>query len=220
MMIRDILDIYNRNWSQILIWSFVLILPVTAVSFLSMIYVYSSEYINSPEYFSVFAIILNFIICIPPFMKMVIVYKQDHSINSLEGISYFVKQFGILFIFTGILYFIAVVGIYFLFIPTILALVFLLIFPFFSEGRNVKEVYKNTIQAMMRENVSLIGELIVIFSINIGCWVIMMLFLSQYENNIFAFMVFRVLLNALVFPFLYIYLTLRFRKELSNPLMD
>lgn len=219
-MVRDILDIYNRNWSQILIWSLVIILPVTTISFLSMIYVNSSEYINAPEYFSVFTIILNFIICIPPFMKMVIVFKQDHSINCVEGVYHFIKQFGILFIFTGFLYFIALIGIYFLFIPTILALVFLLIFPFFSEGRNVKEVYTNTIQAMMRENVSLIGELIMILSINIGCWLIMMLFLSQYENNIFAFLVIRVLLNAIVFPFLYIYLTLRFRKELSNPIMD
>lgn len=218
-MIRDIFDIYNRNWSQILIWSFVIILPVTVISFLSMIYVYTSENAVAPEYFSVFAIILNFIICIPPFMKMVIVYKQDHSINSLEGILYFIKQFGILFVFTGIFYLIAVIGIYFLFIPTILALVFLLIFPFFSEGRNVKEIYKNTIQVIMKENISLIGELLVIFCLNIGCWVIMMLFLAQYENNIFAFLVFRVLLNALVFPIIYIYLTLRFRKEISNPLM-
>ncbi len=219
-MIRDILDIYNRNWSQILIWSFVIILPVTVISFLSMIYVNTSENAIAPEYFSVFAIILNFIICIPPFMKMAIVYKQDHSINYIEGISYFIKQFGILFIFTGILYLIAIAGIYFLFIPTLLALVFLLIFPFFSEGRNVKEVCKNTIQVIMRENISLIGELIVILSINMGCWLIMMFFISQYENNIFAFLMIRVLLNALVFPFIYIYLTLRFRKETANPLME
>lgn len=219
-MVREIFDIYNRNWSQILIWSFFIILPVTIISFLSMIYVNMSEEAIAPEYFSVFLIILNFIICIPPFMKMVIAYKQDHDINPIEGIIYFIKQFGILFIFTTTFYFVAVIGIYFLFIPTILALVFLLVFPFFSEGRNVKEVCIKTIHAIVRENISLIGELVIIFSINIGCWVVLTLFLSQYDNNILAFIIIRVLLNALVFPFIYIYLTLRFRKELSNPLID
>ncbi|RHW39909.1 hypothetical protein D1B33_03415 [Lysinibacillus yapensis] len=219
-MIRDILDIYNRNWSQILVWSLAIIFPVTTISFLGMIYVNISQEAIVPAIFSVLAIVLNFIVCIPPFMKMVIAYKQDDTIHPMEGILYFIKQFGILFILTSIFYFIAVMGMYLLFIPTFIAIVFLLIFPFFSEGRNVKSVFKQTFQTIVRENIALIGELLIIFSINIGCWGAMMLFMSQYENNIFAFLMIRVLLNVLVFPFIYIYLTLRFRKELNHPLMD
>lgn len=219
-MVREILDIYNRNWSQILVWSLFIILPVTSISFLSIMYVNISDKVISPEYFSTFIVVCNYIICIPPFMKMVIVDKQDQHIHPIEGITHFIKQFGILFIFTAIIYFIAVVGMYFLFIPTMFALPFLLVFPFFSESRNAKEVCTQTIQTIAKENISLIGELAVIVSLNIGCWVVMILFMSQYDNNIFAFLVIRVLMNVLLFPFIYIYLTLRFRKDLSNPLMD
>lgn len=219
-MIREILDIYNRYWSQILIWSVAIILPVTIISFSGMIYINMSEEAIAPEFFSVFAIVLNFIICIPPFMKMVIAYKQDDPMNLVEGFVYFIKQFGILFILTGIVYFIAVAGMYFLFIPTVFALVFLLVFPFYSEGRTIKSICKQTFHIIKRENIAIIGELMIVFCINLVCWIAMMLFLAQYENNIFALMIVRVLLNVLVFPIVYIYLTLRFRKELSNPLLD
>lgn len=56
---------------------------------------------------------------------------------------------------------------------------FLLVFPFFSEQRSVKEVLYQSVRAIVRENFALIGDLIVILSINLGIWAILMLFLSS-----------------------------------------
>ena len=212
-MIREILDIYNSNWSQILVWSLLIIFPVTTLSFIFLIYFNWSEDVLIPEYLSGFLLFINFIICIPPFMKMVIQTKNDEYINSTEGLLVFMKQFGILFIITMILYFIAIVGATFLFIPTVFALLFLLVFPFFSDSISVKNVYQKTIHTIIRENFALLGDLLIVFSLNIACWGITMIFVSQYENNILSFLIMRILLNIFIFPFLYIYLTIRYRKD-------
>ena len=115
-MFREIMDIYNSNWNQILVWSLLIIFPVTTLSFLFLIYFNWSEDVLIPEYLSGFAVFINFIICIPPFMEMVIKTKHDEVINASEGLVVFVKQFGLLFISTIVLYFIVIVGVSFLFI--------------------------------------------------------------------------------------------------------
>lgn len=212
-MIREIFDIYNSNWNQILVWSLLIIFPVTSLSLIFLIYFNWSEDVLIPEYLSGFVIFINFIICIPPFVKMVIRTKNDESINSTEGLVAFVKQFGILFVMTIVLYFIAIVGASFLLIPTFIALLFLLVFPFFSDSTSVKSLYKQTIHTIKRENFALLGDLLVVFSLNIACWGITMIFVSQYETNILSFLIIRVLLNIVIFPFLYIYLTIRYRKD-------
>ena len=212
-MLREILDIYNSNWNQILVWSLLIIFPVTSLSFLFLIYFNWSEDVLIPDYLSGFAVFINFIICIPPFMKMVIRTKNDEPINATEGLVFFVKQFGMLFIMTIILYVIAIVGASFLLIPTFIALLFLLVFPFFSDGKSVKNVFLKTVHTIKRENFALLGDLLIIFSVNIACWGITMIFLSQFENNVLSFIIIRNLLNTCMFPFLYIYLTLRYRKD-------
>jgi len=212
-MIREMLDIYNSNWSQILIWSLLIILPVTTLSFIFLIYFNWSEDVVVPEYLSGFVLFINFIICIPPFMKMVIRTKNDEYINSTEGLVVFIKQFGILLIITIVLYIIAIVGATFLFIPTFFALLFLLVFPFYSDSTSVKDVYLKTLHTLKRENFSLLGDLLIILSLNIACLGVTMIFLSQFDNNIISFLIIRILLNIFMFPFLYIYLTLRYRKD-------
>ena len=212
-MIREIFDIYNSNWSQILVWSLLIIFPVTTLSFIFLIYFNWSEDVLIPEYLSGFLLFINFIICIPPFMKMVIQTKNDEYINSTEGLLVFMKQFGILFIITMVLYFIAIVGATFLFIPTVFALLFLLVFPFFSDSKSVKNVFLKTVHTIKRENFALLGDLLIIISVNIACWGITMIFLAQFDNNVLSFIIIRNLLNICMFPFLYIYLTLRYRKE-------
>lgn len=212
-MIREVLDIYNSNWNQILVWSLLIIFPVTALSFIFLIYFNWSEDVLIPEYLSGFVLFINFIICIPPFVKMVIRTKNYEFIKSIEGLVIFVKQFGILFILTIILYFIAIVGASFLLIPTFFALLFLLVFPFFSDGTSVKNIYVKTIQIIKRENFALLGDLLIILSFNIAGWGVTMIFLSQFENNMISLFIIRILLNIVLFPFLYIYLTLRYRKD-------
>ncbi|MFC7685692.1 hypothetical protein [Ureibacillus sp. GCM10028918] len=219
-MIREIFDIYNRNWSQITFWSILIILPVTVITFLSMIYVSGSESSIAPHYFSGLAIFLNFILCIPPFVKMVMVDRQDETVKPADGIAFFCKQFGLLLVVSSILYFIAFIGMYLLFIPTVVALILLLVFPFFSEGRSIREIFYQSAIAIKRENIALIGDILVIVFVNLGIWLIVLLFLEQYDNNLLAFLLIRSIINIFIFPFFYIYLTLRFRKNSANLLAD
>ena len=212
-MIREIVDIYNSNWNQILVWSLLIIFPVTTLSFIFLIYFNWSEDVLAPEYLSGFVLFVNFIVCIPPFMKMVIRTKNDEYINSTEGLGEFIKRFGILFVFTIVLYSIAIAGATFLFIPTFFALLFLLVFPFFSDCTSVKDLYIKTIQTIKRENLALLGDLLITITLNLTCWGITMIVVSQYENNIFSYLIIRILLNVFMFPLLYIYLTLRYRKD-------
>ncbi|MEO4054204.1 hypothetical protein [Solibacillus sp. CAU 1738] len=212
-MIREILDIYNRNWAQILTWSIVIILPVTIFSFLTMIFINISEDLIAPHYFTSLVFVINFIICIPPFVKMVLKDEQDELLHPIEGIAQFIQQFGFLLLFTASFYFIGFIGMYLLFIPTIFALFVMLIFPFFSDSKSVKEVFVRTIEAIAKENVALFGDLLIILSINFGIWATVMLFFSQYDNNMLAYLIIRVVLNILILPFVYIYLTLRYRVD-------
>lgn len=142
---------------------------------------------------------------------MVLKDEQDELLHPIEGINEFIQQFGFLLLFTASFYFIGFIGMYLLFIPTLFSLFILLIFPFFSENNSIKEVLSRTIDAVVKENVSLFGDLLIILSINLGIWATVMLFFSQFDNNVLAYLIIRVVLNILILPFVYIYLTLRYR---------
>lgn len=206
------IDIYNRNWAQILLWSIVIIVPVTSLSFLGIIYINGSEEVSIPHYLSGLALFLNFTLCVPPFMQMVLAEEMDETISPLEGIRVFFQRFGLLLIFTILIYVVAVYGMFLFFVPTIFALFFLLIFPFFSDDRSVKEILNRTFRTIGKENLSLFGDVIVVMSINLGIWAIIMVFFEQYENNVLAYLLVRNVMNILVFPLTYIYLTLRYRR--------
>lgn len=212
-MIKEVFDLYNRNWLHILMWSILLIVPITTFSFVGILYVFDSEGIHNPAYLAGWLLVLNFVLGIPPFLKLVMKDEMDESMSVMEGLQFFLKQFGFVLLTSVVIYVIGLIGMYLLFIPSILAVLFLMIFPFFSEKSSVKEVIVQTFRKMKDENISLIGDLFIIVGLNIVIWTSVMMFLEQYDNNIMAFLLIRIVMNIIILPILYIYLSLRYRKN-------
>lgn len=196
-----------------MLWSFIIILPITVLSFLAMVYLNGMEKITMPEYYSGWLLVLNFVLCVPPFLMLVIKDYRDEDVSTKEGIVFFLKQMGLVLLFSSLLYLIAVWGMIIFFIPTIIAFLFILIFPFFTEIKNMKEILRRTALKIADENIALIGDILVVISLNIAIWAAIMAVIQQFDNNIIAFLLIRVVMNMIVFPLLYIYLTLRYREE-------
>lgn len=216
-MIREVFGLYNRYWLPILVWSILLIVPITTFSFAGILYAFDTEGIHNPSYLAGWMLVLNFVLGIPPFLKLVMKDDLDEEMTVLEGLKAFLKQFGFI-LFTSIaIYVIGLMGMYLLFIPTIIAVLFLLIFPFFSDLKNVKEVIKQTFRKIKDENISLVGDLFVIFGLNVAIWTCIMMFLEQYDNNVLAFLLIRNVMNIMILPILYIYLSIRYRKNEAFP---
>lgn len=196
-----------------MLWSFIIILPMTVLSFIAMVYINGLEAITTPEQYSGWLLVLNFVLCVPPFLMLVIKDYRDEEVSTKEGIIFFLKQMGLVLLFTSVLYLIAVWGMILLFIPTIIAFLFILIFPFFTEIKNMKEILRRTALKIADENIGLFADILVVVSLNILIWAAIMVVIQQFDNNVFAFLLIRIVMNMIIFPILYIYLTLRYRDE-------
>jgi hypothetical protein len=212
-MIKEVFSLYNRNWLPILIWSLLLIVPITTFSFIGILYLFDTEGIQNPTYLAGCLLVLNYALAIPPFIKLVQKDELDETMSVLEGLQFFLKQFGFILLVSVVVYVMGLIGMYLLFIPTILAVLFLLIFPFFSELKSIKDVIRQTFKKIKDENISLIGDLFVIIGLNVAIWTGIMMFLEQYDNNVLAFLLIRNVMNIFILPILYIYLSLRYRKN-------
>ncbi|MDX1806280.1 MAG: hypothetical protein R3267_04605 [Paenisporosarcina sp.] len=212
-MIGEAFKIYSRNWFPILMWSFIIITPITVFSYLGIVYVYSNDILHNESFLAGWLLMLNFILCIPPFLKMVKKDGMDETIKVTEGLFFFAKRFGVILLVATIVYALGLMGMYLLFIPTVVAILFLIIFPFFVESLSVWETIKQTFRKMRDENLSIIGDILVIAGLNIVLWTSLMMFLESYETSILAFLIIRVTLNVLILPVLYIYLSLRYRSD-------
>lgn len=212
-MIGETFKIYSRNWFPILMWCFIIIAPITIFSYLGIVYVYSNEILYNESFLAGWLLILNFSLCIPPFLKMVKKDEMDEPIKVTEGLFFFAKQFGVILLVGTVVYALGLMGMYLLFIPTVMAILFLIIFPFFVESLSVRETIKRTFRKMRDENLSIIGDVLVIVGLNIVLWTSLMMFLESYDTSVLAFLIIRVTLNVLILPILYIYLSLRYRKE-------
>jgi len=212
-MIREVFGLYNRYWLPILMWSVLLIVPITTFSFVGILYAFDTDGIHNPSYLAGWLLVLNFVLGIPPFLKLVMKDEMDEEVTILEGLQVFLKQFGFILLSSIAIYAIGLMGMYLLFIPTIIAILFLLIFPFFSELKNVKDVVTQTFRKIKDENISLVGDLFVIVGLNVAIWTSIMMFLEQYDNNVLAFLLIRNVMNIVILPILYIYLSIRYRKR-------
>lgn len=212
-MISEAFKIYSRNWFPILIWSFIIIAPVTIFSYLGIVYVYSNEVLHNESFLAGWLLLLNFVLCIPPFLKMVKKDEMDEPVKVMDGLMFFAKQFGVILLISTIVYAIGLIGMYAFFIPSFIAVLFLIIFPFYVESIGVWETVKRAFRKMRDENISIIGDVLVIVGLNLFLWLSLMMFLGSYENNVLAFLIMRITLNIVILPILYIYLSLRYRKE-------
>ena len=217
-MIKDVFQIYSRYLYIIMFLSITIIIPITTLSFVSILYLYEIDELKSQTYIAGFLLLVNFILCAPPFLKIVLKDLQDESISWKEGILFFIKQLGPLFITTVILYLIALYTMWLFFIPSVLILMFLLIFPFFTDLESFKDMMKNAGSTLLDENIGIIVDLIIVFSSTFLVWGSTMYIMQNYENNLYGYLLIRVTLNVITLPFIYIYLAVRYRAEKNGEL--
>ncbi|MCG7344231.1 hypothetical protein MHZ92_08805 [Sporosarcina sp. ACRSL] len=210
-MFKDVLDIYNRNLLDILFLMVLVILPVTSLIFLAIIY-FGIEFDGELSVFFVgYSIIINFIICLPPFLWLTLKDLNDEKAGLKKCLAFFATQFGPLLFTTFLFYSIAIYTSWMMLVPTIIILLFTMIYPFFSDFPTLKEMFIQAKNKIFEENIAIVVDLIIITSTLVLLWAGMTYFMQNFDNNIISFMLIRSLLNMVIFPFLYIYLTLRYR---------
>ena len=212
-MIREMIDIYSRHLLLILSLSVIIIFPITIAGYFASMMSFEIDALTTPTYFAGLLMLINFIICAPPFLKLVLRDMEDEKMPLREGVIFFFRQFGPLLVLTIVLYIAAVYSMWMLFIPTALLLIFLMVVPYFSDEQQFKAMIQKTIRKIVEENIVILIDLIIVISINLLVWALMMLVLHNYENNIYGYMVLRGILNTISLPIIYIYLSLRYRNE-------
>ncbi|WP_252502256.1 hypothetical protein [Sporosarcina sp. Marseille-Q4943] len=211
-MFKNIFDIYNRNLLDILFLMVLVILPVTSLIFIAIIYFGTAFDGELSVFFLGYSIIINFIICLPPFLWMILKDLNDEKAGLKKCLTFFATQFGPLLFTSFIFYTLAIYTSWMMLVPTILILLFTMIYPFFSDYPTLKDMFIQAKNKIFEENIAIFVDLIIIISTLVLLWAGMTYFMQNYDNNIVSFMLIRSLLNMIVFPFLYIYLTVRYRN--------
>lgn len=212
MMIRDTLDIYNRNLVNIIIVSCILVIPVTIFLLLAGQYMYELN-IEQPYIPIFFFVILNFTVLFPPFFFITWHDLNDQSYQWSAMFKAFINNFGYIFIFTLIFYILSVYGSFLLLIPTFIGLSMILLMPLFIQKESVRDSLRSAWKVVKEENIFILNDLLIIVSLNVFVWSGALYIVQGFENNLFFFIILRSLINALLFPFIYIYLTIKYQQD-------
>ncbi|GAA0465648.1 hypothetical protein [Alkalibacillus silvisoli] len=213
-MIKESFSIYNRYLIQIMLLSVIIIIPLSIICYFGMVYLMQeldqSQYANL---YALFLIIVNFTLVIPVFRRMAENDLQDEEESTLMDLIYeFAKHFGFIIMITIPVYIAGVLGSVLLFIPTIMALLIILLVPFFVDYKKIKDIFRQVGRVLLKENISLLFDFVIIISLHVLVWGLMMMSLSNFENSVIVFGFARSLVNALIFPILIFYLTQRYRS--------
>ncbi|MFX3673026.1 MAG: hypothetical protein ACE3JQ_01080 [Paenisporosarcina sp.] len=212
-MTREIFQIYNRNLYSIIFLSITIIFPITALIFTAILYLNEINGLTSQTYIAGLLLLINFILCAPPYLKLVLLDLQDEKMGWREGFQFFIKQFGPLFITSVALYLTALYTMWLFLIPSILILMYLLIIPYYSDVNSYKSMMKLAGSKLIDENISVLIDLVIVISVSLLVWSGMMYLMQNFQNNLYGYMLIRVILNIFTLPFIYIYLSLRYRSD-------
>lgn len=130
----------------------------------------------------------------------------------------FLKQFGYVLVFTLIFYIIAVYGAVLLLIPTFIGLSMILLLPLFVNKATIRDSLSSAWNILKEENIFILIDLLIIISLNLFVWSGALYIVKGFENNMFFFIILRCIINALVFPVIYIYLTIKYQRNDTNAL--
>lgn len=213
-MLRKVADIYNRNIINILLTCCVLVVPVTFFSFFAIVYMTRLETIQYENIPAFCMWILSFTILFPPFFYMVKMDSEDKELKFIKLLSVFFQKFGIVALLTIAFYIVGMLGSVLLFIPTFIAINMILLLPLFTDKETVRETIKAVWNVMKREHIFILLDVLIIVSLNVLVWSGSLYFIDQFENNNLVYITLRALINSLLFPLIYFYLTFKYRKDL------
>lgn len=212
-MLRDVADLYNRNITNILLICLILVVPFTFFNYAATVYIMNLdtlEYANIP----VLALwVLNFTILFPPFFLIAKMDATDQEVNLKQILSFFMMRFGFVAIITVTFFVIGMFGSILLFIPTFFAGLIILLFPLYTDRETIGEAMKGVWEIILKEHIFLLLDVLIIVSLNVLVWSGSLYLLSGFENSTLVFIVLRALINSLVFPIVYFYLTFKYRRD-------
>lgn len=213
-MLRDVAEIYNRNIINILLICLVLVIPVTLFTFFAITYLIENpalEYANIPSFC---LWILNFTILFPPFFYIIKMDASDKEIGFIKLLSVFINKFGLVALATIAFFIVGLFGSILLLIPSFFSILFILLLPLFTDRENVGEVLKGVWGIIKKEHIFILLDVLIIVSLNVLVWSGSLYLIANFENNTIVFITLRAVINALLFPLIYFYLSLKYRKDL------
>ncbi|MFD1204967.1 MULTISPECIES: hypothetical protein [Sporosarcina] len=212
-MFKDMVDVYNRNLIGILLLMLFIIFPITSFIFIAIIQ-FSIEFEgNLSVFFLGYSLLFNFIICLPPFLWLTLRDFEDERAGLKECLTFFATQFGPLLFTSFLFYTLAIYTSWMMMVPTIVLLLFTIIYPFFSDYPSIKEMFVQAKNKIIEENIAIVVDMIIVVSVLLFLWAGMMFFIQNFNNNMLSYMLVRSLINMIIFPILYIYLTIRYRQK-------
>lgn len=212
-MIRDVFEIYNRNLILILFLCIFMVIPISMFMYFLDILMQQSNIIELKNVFSVFLITLNFAILFPAFFYVTKNDLLDNPVKIRHSFLFFAERFGVIFLITAVIYFLSVFSFFLLFIPTIIGMAMIILIPLFSEKERVSDILKGVWGVILKENVFILIDLLLIFSINAVVWVLITSIVTGLETNTMVYVFLRAFVNSIVYPFIFIYLTLKYRQK-------
>lgn len=214
-MLRNVADLYNRNIINILLICLILVVPITFFNYAAITYIIN---LNTLEYANIPALalwVLNFTILFPPFFLIAKMDATDQEVNLKGILSFFVMKFGFVAAVTIAFFAIGMVGSVLLFIPSLIAVLIILLFPLYADRESIKDAMQGVWDVIKREHIFLLIDVLMIVSLNVLVWSGSLYLLGGFENNTLVFIVLRALINSLIFPVVYFYLTFKYRKDFT-----
>lgn len=213
-MLKESFYILNHNMVKILTLSLLIVLPVSYLIQSFIVYFLNAEYLSTPNLYGMCMILFNFTVVFPPFFVLAKKHLNDEDYNMKTSIISFIDNFFLILIVTVVSFVIMIFGAPFILIPTLLSLAFLLVFPMIaSEELPVGVKIKKTWSVIKRENIGILGDLVLVISLNIALWFLFTLFVENMENNLLVYLTLKVLIYTMFSPLIYIFLTVKYHKE-------
>ncbi|MFI8688553.1 hypothetical protein [Rossellomorea sp. NPDC077527] len=213
-MLKETFYIFNQNLVKIFLLSLAVVLPVSYLIQSFVIYFLTADYLMTPNLYSICMVLINFTILFPPFVVVAKNYLNDEEYSIKDSLQSFLDNFFLILIVTIIAFIIMVVGSPLILIPTLISLSFLIVFPLFAtDDIPLINKIKNAWSVMKNENIGLLGDLILVISINILLWFLLTLFVDKMENSLIVYLTLKVLIFTIFSPLIYIYLAVKYHKS-------
>jgi hypothetical protein len=212
-MLKETFYIFNQNMVRIFLLSLLVVMPVSYLIQSFVIYFLNTEYLLTPNLYSLCMILFNFTVLFPPFIVMAKQYLNDEEYSLKSSIVSFLDNFFLILVVTIVAFIIMVIGAPLIFIPTLVSLAFLLVFPITAvEDIQLGNKIKKTWLVIKIENIGILGDLILVISLNIALWFLLTLFVNNLENNLLVYLTLKIMINTMFFPLIYIFLTVKYHK--------
>jgi len=179
-----------------------------------LIDIHAVDYINTKF---LYLNILMFVIAVPPFIQITLADLNDEEASFRESITLYINHFGLLFLTCCIGFIVGFGGSFLFFIPTLVVFVFLLLFPLFmKEKETIQSIISRIFTLCKSRWLDILIFTIWICLINLLVWVVSLNLLNYFEINNLTVIFLRIVINLILYPYLYILLVRNFHPSFEG----